>query len=175
MPTASNLLGFIVAVNIKRAVAGSIVMLLLAVTSMAAACDLSCAFGFADSDCHAGAEPAHDSMDMGGMNMDMPRMSTPGADQLQASPVASEVSQTKGAHPSIGDLGPCERQSCDGSSFVATSAGRSNVARVSLVPAIVQNLAAAVAAQILHSPRDGISRPAPYPYQGSPLPQILRI
>jgi hypothetical protein len=165
------------AMNIKRAVAGSVVTLLLAVTSMAAACDLSCTFGFADSDCHAGGQPAPDSMasaiDMRGM--DMPQMSMPGVGQEQASPVASRVSQTKAAHPSIGDMGPCERQSCGGSSFVATSAGRSNAAGVSSVPAIAQNLSVVVAAQILHGAREDISRPAPYPYQASPLSIILRI
>jgi hypothetical protein len=161
--------------NIKRAVAGSVVMLLLAVTSMAAACDLSCTFAFANSACHGSGEPAQDSMasamDMGGM--DIAQMSMPGLEQEQASPSASEVSQTKAAHPSIGDMGPCERQSCDGSSFVATSAGRSNAARVSLLPAIAQNLSSVVAAQILHGARDDISRPAPYP--ASPLTLILRI
>ena len=38
---------------IRRIFAGSIVALLLSVSSLAAACDLSCAFASMNSDCHS--------------------------------------------------------------------------------------------------------------------------
>lgn len=117
--------------NMKRMIAGSIAALLLAVTSMAAACDLSCAFAMASSDCHAsesttasaGSGDAMAGMGMGGM--DMSGMAMPAVSDSATPPSTSDMSPAKAAHPSIGDMGPCERQSCDKGSFVFVNAGRS--------------------------------------------------
>ena len=126
--------------KVKRTIAGSIAALLLAVTSMAAACDLSCAFAMASSDCHAGesttgsagSTDAMAGMDMGGM--DMSGMAMPGVNERVTRPSASEIAPAKAAHPSIGDMGPCERQTCDKGTFVFVKAGRSAVQRVQAAP-----------------------------------------
>jgi hypothetical protein len=113
--------------NTKKAVAGSIIALLLVVTSVAAACDVSCAFGLASADCHSGDAPSGSSMsaamDMGGM--DMSEMVMPGVNQGQIKAPNAGISRTSAPHPSIGDMGPCERQSCDKASFVFVKGQRS--------------------------------------------------
>lgn len=157
----------------KRAVAGSIVALLVAVTSMAASCDLSCAFGFADSDCHASALPAPDSgtsaMNMSGM--DMAGMAMPGT--TDGSNPSPGVSREMAAHPAIGDMGPCERQSCERSSFVATKTVRAGGARVALVLPVAHDASACAVSQILHGARDDVAHSA-MP-QAVSLTLVLRI
>jgi hypothetical protein len=113
---------------IRRIFASSIVVLLLLVTPLAVACDLSCAFSSLVSDCHAAQTavqtPASGEMNMDGMDMagmDMPK--TPGEMGRPAGPV---VSRTHEVHPSIGDMGPCEKQACDGSSAVSANAKKSS-------------------------------------------------
>jgi len=68
---------------IKRVFVGSIVALLLSVSSLAAACDVSCAFASMNSDCHSDRAESQDStpggMKMDGMAMDgmtMPEMAS---------------------------------------------------------------------------------------------------
>jgi hypothetical protein len=111
----------------RRIFAGSIVALLLSVPSLAAACDLSCAFASMKSDCHVQpAEPQDSSaskMDMNGMSMAgmaMPDMAN-GEDQ----PSASAAQGSQASHPLLGELGPCERQTCDNSSAVSAKTSRS--------------------------------------------------
>ena len=81
---------------IRRIFAGSIVALLLSVSSLAAACDLSCAFASMNSDCHSQQTESQDSAS-GGMNMDgmamagmtMPEMAS--SEGQQAVPAISRV------------------------------------------------------------------------------------
>lgn len=159
----------------KRTVAGTIVALLVAVTSMAAACDLSCAFGMAESDCHSDGARAQTSMesamDMSGM--DMSGMIMPGMASYQSQPLDSTMSRTDATHPSIGDMGPCERQSCDRGSFVATKSGRSNNAVVSCIGPVAADSVDVAFAQSLHSARDDISQGRPF--HASLLALVLRI
>jgi hypothetical protein len=146
--------------KMKRTIAGSIAALLLAVTSMAAACDLSCAFAMASSDCHAsesttasaGSADAMAGMDMGGM--DMSGMAMPGVSDSATPPSTSDMSPAKGAHPSIGDMGPCERQSCDKGSFVFVKAGRSAARSVQAAPPALRVSLPAIGLQIFHGARD---------------------
>jgi hypothetical protein len=165
--------------KVKRTIAGSIAALLLAVTSMAAACDLSCAFAMASSDCHAsesttasaGSADAMAGMDMSGM--DMSGMAMPGVSDSATSPSISEMSPAKAAHPSIGDMGPCERQSCDKGSFVFAKAGRSGTGRINSILPAAKNASDVAAPRIFYGARDDGAR---FPsFKASPLSTILRI
>lgn len=105
---------------IRRVFATSIVALLLAISPLAVACDLSCAFSSMKSDCHSAQTDSRDLASVGtsmdGMNMagmDMPETRS----ELNESE-DSAVSPAHVAHPSIGDMGPCEKQACDGGSAV---------------------------------------------------------
>ena len=165
--------------KVKRTIAGSIAALLLAVTSMAAACDLSCAFAMASSDCHAsesttasaGSSDAMARMDMGGM--DMSGMAMPGASESATPPSTSEMSPAKAAHSSIGDMGPCERQSCDKGSFVFVKAGRSAARGVQTAPPALRVSLPATGLQIFRGARDDA---APFsPFRTISLSSVLRI
>src|SRR5258708_687552 len=97
---------------IRRIFAGSIVALLLSVSSLAAACDVSCAFASMTSDCHAQQTEAQKSPS-GQMKMDgmaMPKMS--GGDSMNQQMVSGPP-RTMPLHAAVVDMGACERQSCD--------------------------------------------------------------
>ena len=162
--------------NMKRAVASSIVALLLAVTSMAAACDLSCAFGLAGSDCHASGERAQPSMasaiDMSGMSM-MAGMAMPGMSDGQSQRSTPVISRVQSAHPSIGDMGPCERQSCDKGSFVFVEAGRANSRATFSILRLGHSATEGAALRAFHGARDEVATPPSF--QASPLKSVLRI
>src|SRR6266851_5362222 len=89
---------------IKRIFVGSIVALLLSVSSLAAACDVSCAFASRNSDCHLDQSESQDStpggMKMDGMAMDgmtMPEMASGEGQQTNIAATRANI-----AHPSIG-------------------------------------------------------------------------
>lgn len=143
----------------QRLFAGSIAALLLSVSPLAAACDLSCAFASRDSDCHsqqAGTQDlASSDMKMDGTAMDgmtMPEMSG-GPDQA----ASSAISGANAKHPSIGDMGPCEKQSCDSNSAVSAKASRSVAPQHDLVLAIIEIPDADSAPPIFHGARDDIA------------------
>ena len=160
---------------IRRIFAGSIVALLLSVSALAAACDLSCAFPSRNADCHSQQTETKGSAP-GGMSMDgmaMPGMAMPdmanGEDQ-QAIPA---ISRAKTSHPSIGEMGLCERQFCDGGSAVSTNTGPSVDSRFHTVAAVVVTPRADFALQLFHDARDNVARH--YQSDGSPLQLSLRI
>jgi hypothetical protein len=100
---------------IRRIFAGSIVALLLSVSSFAAACDVSCAFAAMNSDCHSQQTESQD-LAPGGMKMDgmaMAGMTMPGMASDEDQHAVSVISRLKASHPSIGAMGPCEKQACD--------------------------------------------------------------
>ena len=112
---------------IRRTFAGSVVVLLLSVSPLAAACDLSCAFASTNSDCHSPQTKSQDSVS-GGMKMDgmiMDGMTMPEMSNGEVPQVASAISAPNARHPSIGEMGPCERQSCDTSSTASAKTSRS--------------------------------------------------
>jgi hypothetical protein len=106
---------------IRRTLAGSVVALLLSVSPLGAACDVSCAFASMNSDCHSRQTEAQDSaagaMKMEGMSMD--GMTMPELAQSEPQPGVPAISQAKAIHPTIGEMGPCERQACDDGSAVS--------------------------------------------------------
>jgi len=125
---------------IRRIFAGSIAALLLSVTSLAAACDVSCAFASMSSDCHAKQTESQDSapgdMTMDGMamaGMTMPELAT-GEVHLGV----SAISRSKTSHPSIGEMGPCERQACGNSSAIFGKTTRSGDSQFHTILAVAE-------------------------------------
>jgi len=96
----------------RRIFAGSLVTLLLGMSSLAAACDLSCGFAHFRSDCHSPQMAAEDSgpSDMTMAGMTMPE--GPGGNYI-AQQVIAPAPQAMPAHAVLADMGACERQSCD--------------------------------------------------------------
>jgi hypothetical protein len=125
---------------IWRIFSGSMVALLLFVPSLAAACDVSCAFASMNSDCHSQQvetqDPASGGMGMDGMAMD--GMAMPEMEQNQGQQTDSAISSVKAIHPSIGEMGPCEKQSCDGDSAISAKAYSSFAPGHNLIGGIIE-------------------------------------
>jgi hypothetical protein len=154
---------------IRRTFAGSIVALLLSVSPLAAACDLSCAFAAMKSDCHSQQTESQDlasGMAMAGMTM--PEM----AQSENQLPVTA-LSQTKSIHPSIGEMGPCERQACDSNSAVSAKTTRSVDSHFHFIPAVTETSRASDGISLFHGARDSIA--TFHVRDGSPLHLSLRV
>jgi hypothetical protein len=162
-------------VLIKRIFAGSMVALLLSVASLTAACDLSCAFASMDSDCHSARTGSQDSA-VGGMKMDgmgmagmtMPEMAGDEGQQAVTAAAPSNV-----AHPSIGEMGPCEKQTCDNGSAVSAKTTRSVDSHSHSLLAVAGTSRADDALTIFHGARDDVA--SFRVRDGSPLHISLRI
>jgi hypothetical protein len=155
---------------IRRIFAGSIVALLLTVSPLAAACDLSCAFARADSDCHSQKVEAQDPAS-GGMTMDgmaMPEMAQ-NKDQL----AMSTISRANANHPSIGDMVPCEKQSCNSNTAVSAKTSRSVDSQFHTILAATETLGSREILKLLHGARDDVA--TYYIRDGSSLHLTLRI
>lgn len=160
---------------IRRTFAGSIVALLLSMSPLAAACDLSCAFASMNSDCHfqqgESQDSASDGMKMDGMamaGMTMPEMA-----QSENEPAVSATSRTKVIHPSIGEMGPCEKQSCDTSSSVSARTSRSIDLHLYSVQAVTETFRDGDALMLFRGARDDIAPDRAS--DGSPFQLSLRI
>jgi hypothetical protein len=160
---------------IKRMFAGSIVALLLSVSSFAAACDISCAFAAMSSDCHSQQTYSQD-LAPGGMKMDgmaMAGMAMPGIANGEEQQAVPAISRLKASHPSIGEMGPCERQSCDNGSAVFARTTRFGDSHFHSILAIAETPRGDGALTLLRGARDDIAT-----YQvrdGIPLHLRLRI
>ncbi len=161
--------------TIRSIFAGLIAAVMLSVSSMAAACDLSCSFAQRRTDCHAHGVKNHSSaassMRMDDMAMDgmvMPDVAA-GEDQM----AALAKPEPRAGHPSIGEMGPCERQSCDSSSAVSARAARTAGPQFHLVLAPSRGLLAARASPVFHDARDDVATRVPR--DEGPLSLSLRI
>ena len=160
---------------IRRIFAGSMGALLLSVTSLAAACDVSCAFASMSSDCHANQTESQD-LAPGGMTMDgmaMAGMTMPEMAKSEDQQAVPAISRLKASHPSIGEMGPCERQSCDNGSAIFAKTTRSGDSHFHSILAIAETPRADGALTLIRDARDDIAT-----YQvrdGSPLHLRLRI
>jgi hypothetical protein len=160
---------------IRRIFAGSIVALLLSATSLAAACDVSCAFASMSSDCHAKQTESQDSapgsMTMDGMAMaGMTMLEMANGEDQQA---AAAISRSKASHPSIGEMGPCERQACDNGSAIFAKTTRSSDSHFHSISAVAETPRANGVLTLFRDARDDIAT-----YQvrdGNPLHLSLRI
>ncbi len=144
--------------RMRHIVAGLIVALLLSASSLSAACDLSCAFASLNSDCHSRqmktTPSASNEMKMGGM--DMAGMAMPEIAGDSGRQTVSADSPARGAHPSIGEMGPCEKQSCDGSSAVLSVTVRNFDSHFHFTFAVTEIPLAHAALELFHGARDGI-------------------
>jgi len=160
---------------IRRIFAGSIVALLLSVSSLAAACDLSCAFASMNSDCHSAHAESQD-LAVGGMKMsgmEMAGMTMPEVAGGESQQTVSAATPANVAHPSIGEMGPCEKQNCDNGSAVSAKTTRSVDSHSHTLFAVAGTPRADDPLTIIHGARDDI---APFHIRdGSPLHISLRI
>ena len=160
---------------LKRIISGSIVTLLLSVSSLAAACDLSCAFASADSDCHSQELPSHDAANAG-MKMDgtdMAGMKMPEAAKGEDRQSDSAISRLKDSHPSISEMEPCEKQACYDAFAVSAKTARFVDSQIHSLVGIVEAPGAEIAPLFFYDARDD---GAPYhPLDASPLHLSLRI
>jgi hypothetical protein len=158
---------------IRRIFAGSIVALLLSVSTLAAACDLSCAFHSMNSDCHLEQTQtsASDGMKMDGMAMaGMTMPETAGGAEQQA---VSVISRANMAHPSIGEMGPCERQTCDSGSAVSAKSSRFIDSQLHSMVAVAETPRPDFALALFRDARDAIALHRMH--DGIPLHLNLRV
>lgn len=144
---------------IRRVFAGSMVALLLSVLPLAAACDVSCAFASMNSDCHSEQVETQDSAP-GGTKMDdmaMDGMAMPEMNQGQGQQTGSAVSSAKANHPSIGEMGPCEKQPCDGDSAISTKTNHSIGSQNNFVLAMIEIPRADSAPPLFRGARDDLA------------------
>jgi hypothetical protein len=143
----------------RRIFAGILAALLLFVSSLAAACDLSCGFAQFRSDCHSPQMAAEESqrpgMAMAGMAM--PEM----ASDSSTIQLVSSASQSMPGHAVLADMGACMRQSCDQAQTLASKANHSTAGRFETVSTVssfshMESLRAA-----FHEIRGGIARFTP--------------
>ena len=159
----------------RRIFAGSIVALLLSVSSFAAACDVSCAFAAMSSDCHSQQTEAQD-LAPSGMKMDsmaMAEMTMPEMANSEEQPAVSGISRAKASRPSIGERGLCERQACDNGSAIFAKTTRSGDSHFYSILAVTEIARADGAHALFRDAQDDIAT-----YQvrdGSALPLTLRI
>jgi hypothetical protein len=159
----------------RRIFAGSVVALLLSASSLAAACDLSCAFLSMNSDCHAeqteSQDSAPDGMKMDGMamaGMTMPEMASGGERQA-----VSANSQARASHPSIGEMGPCEKQACDNGSAISATTARSGNSHFHSILAASETPRDLGALKLFHDARDDVA--THHVRDASPLQLSLRV
>jgi hypothetical protein len=160
---------------VRRIFAGSIVALLLSVCTLDAACDVSCAFASMNSDCHARQAETQDSAS-GAMKMDgtaMAGMTMPEMPNGKDQQSVSAVPGSKDGHPSIGEMGPCERQSCDNNSAVSAKTSRSVDSHFHSVLAVAETPHAIGAPPHFHDARNDVA--SSRPHNRSSLQLSLRI
>jgi hypothetical protein len=161
--------------KIKRILAGSIVALLVCVSALAAACDLSCAFASMSSDCHSSQSQMLDS-DSGGMKMDgmsmagmtMPEMAGGAGEQT-----VSAAERAKTGHASIGEMGPCERRSCDGETAAPARASHSVLSSFHFAAAVALARHVDLGPPDFHEPREGLAHD--FSRNATSIPLNLRI
>jgi hypothetical protein len=156
--------------NLKRTIVGSIVVLMLAVSSMAGACDISC--GFAQADCHSVQMKASTAaeMEMSGNGMaDMAMPPESGAVPSDRASISFSLNMEM-RHARLGQMGPCERQSCNDYAAYISRSFRRNAPQFRTALAVARLPRPTVS---FYEARDGIARLSP----GSrmPLPTTLRI
>gem|GEM_PF-3255002 len=158
--------------KIRRIFAGTLAALLLCVSSLAAACDLSCGFALFRSDCHSPQMTADESQrhEMAMAGMAMPETA---GDSSTNQPMVSSAPQAMPGHAVLTDMGACMRQSCDQAQALASKANHSTAGQFETVSTIAgffqtENLRAAI-----HEARGGIAPLTPIVH--SPLDVSLRL
>jgi len=145
----------------------SLVALLLFVSSLAAACDLSCGFALFRSDCHS---PEMAATDSGASDMTLVERADENSTEQQ---IASSPHQAMPAHAVLADMGACERQSCDQAQALASKADHSTAAQFDTISTHAESPSMESLQTALHETRDDI--PLFSPLVGSLLDVSLRI
>jgi hypothetical protein len=159
--------------TIRRIFAGSIVAVLLLVPPLAAACDLTCAFPSMSADCHSQRTESQDTAS-GGMKMDgMAMAEMPMPEMGQGQQTESVATGAIAGHASIGEMGPCERQSCDNGVSVSARANRFGDLQFHFLVATDRTPRANGASNLIHDAQDDVARDRSH--DASPLPLSLRI
>src|SRR5882762_1720316 len=153
--------------KIRRIFAGTLAALLLCVSSLAAACDLSCGFALFRSDCHSSQMGAEESQ-----RHEMAMPGTAGGSSTNQ-PMVSSAPQSMPGHAVLAEMGACVRQSCDQAQALASKANHSTAGQFETVSTIAgffqtENLRAA-----FHEARGGIAPLTPIVH--SPLDVSLRL
>jgi hypothetical protein len=154
-------------VEIRGIFALSLVALLLFVSSLAAACDLSCGFAQFRSDCHS---PEMAATDSGASDMTMAEKADENSTEQQ---IVSSPHQAMPAHAVLADMGACERQSCDQAQALASKADHSTAAQFDTISTHAESPSMESLQTALHETRDGI--PLFSPFVDSLLDVSLRI
>jgi hypothetical protein len=145
-------------VKIKRIFVGTIAVLLMCVSSLLPACDLSCGFSPFRSDCHspqmAAAESDASDMTMAGMTM--PEST---GDGLADQPVISSVPQKMPAHAALVEMGACARQSCAQAPGLVSISIHSAAAQFEKISAVIGFPGMKLTKIVFHDARDDISPP----------------
>jgi hypothetical protein len=159
-------------VKIRRISAGSLVVLLLCVSSYAAACDLSCGFALFRSDCHSPEMAAADSgaSDMRMAGMKMPEIAGEGFTNQRIVSAASPAIPT---HALLADMGLCERQSCDQAQALASKADHYTAAQFDTISTVAESPYTESLRITFHESRDDSPPFSPFVY--GPLDVSLRI
>ena len=160
-------------VKIRKIFAGSLVALLLCVSSLAAACDLSCGFAQFRSDCHSpqmvadGSSPS--DMTMAGMTMPEGAGGSYGIDQQVTIPAPRPMP----AHAVLADMGACERQSCDQGQALTSRANHSVAAQFETISTVARFSRIDSLRASFHGARGDIAPLSPVVH--SPLSVTLRL
>jgi hypothetical protein len=150
-------------VKIRGIFAVSLVALLLSVSSLAAACDLSCGFALFQSDCHLPGMAAKDSgasdMTMAGM-----RMAEKAGENSTDQQMGSSPQQAMPAHAVVADMGACERRSCDQAQALASKADHSAAAQFDTISRVAEFLSMDSLLAAFHECRNDIPLFSPFVY-----------
>jgi hypothetical protein len=159
-------------VKSRRILAGTLAALLLCVSSLAAACDLSCGFALFRSDCHSPQMAAEKSQrpEMAMAGMAMPEMA---GDSSTNQPKVSSAPQAMPAHAGLADMGACARQPCDQAQALAFKANYSAAGQFETVSTIAGFSHTESLQTAFHEARADIARFSPVVH--SPLDVSLRI
>jgi hypothetical protein len=159
-------------VKIRRISAGSLVVLLLCVSSYAAACDLSCGFALFRSDCHSPEMAAADS-GASGMTMVGMRMAERADENSTDQQIGSSPQKAMPAHTVLADMGACERQSCDQTQALASKADHSTAPQFETISTDAKSPSMESLQAAFHESRHDI--PFFSPFVDGPLDVSLRI
>jgi hypothetical protein len=141
---------------IHRIFAGALTALMLSVFSLSAACDLSCAFPQGHSDCHS---MRMESQQSGSDDTAMPGMVMTG--MMDAGSGNQEITvaaqKTAATHAVIGEMGPCERQSCEQPQALSAKRNHSPTGQLETICAVAGFSAIDRLPPTFHEARDGIA------------------
>jgi len=144
--------------KIKRIFVGTIAVLLMCVSSLLPACDLSCGFSSFRSDCHS-PQMATEESDASDMSMDGMTMPESAVDNPANQPGISAAQQELPAHAALVEMGACERQSCAQAPGIVSISIHSAAAQFEKISAVIGFPGMELTKIVFHDARDDISPP----------------